>query len=135
MAGSYYDATFKTGWLGQHYTFSTAMENSNYVGFDALTPTITTQLTTINYPHRGTWPWEPGQWGSRWRGIINIVTAGAYTFYLNSDDGSWLWVNDVMIVDNGGSHAMQVVTGVVTLSAGTHNVRIHFFEGGGGGQV
>jgi len=136
-AGTYNDVTFTNGWFGQYYTYAQAMENSNFLGFDALTPVVTSNTATIHFPNRGTWPWESAQWGARWRGIITIVTAGAYTFSLNSDDGSWLWVNEVMIVNYGGHHGMEwgPVLGTVTLSAGTHKVRVHFFEAGGGAGI
>jgi predicted esterase len=38
------------------------------------------------------------------RGYINIATAGTYTFYLKSDDGSKLYIGDSLIVSNDGAH-------------------------------
>ena len=120
------------GWVGQHYAYDGAMQSSAYTGYDALTPAVSTKLLTIYYPSRGYFPWQPGQFSSRWRGIIRIVEAGVYTFHLNSDDGSWLWVDEIFTVDNGGAHGMQVRTGTANLAVGDHTVRVHFFESGGG---
>ena len=135
-AGSYNENVFTSGWFGQYYTYAPEMENSNYLGFGALTPVGTSNTANINFPRLGTWPYEARQWGARWRGIITIDIAGQFTFSLNSNDGSWLWVNEVMIVDYGGRHGMWgPVSRSVTLSAGTHNVRVHFFEAGGGAGI
>ncbi|MFC1462915.1 PA14 domain-containing protein, partial [Verrucomicrobiota bacterium] len=65
-------------------------------------------------------------------GVIEITAAGDYTFYTTSDDGSRLYIEDSMIVDNDGAHGMQERSGVVTLSVGKHPIRVDFFQGGGG---
>jgi hypothetical protein len=55
-----------------------------------------------------------------------------YTFKLTSDDGSWLYIDDMLVIDNGGIHAIKSVTGAVTLEKGTHKIMIKYFDGGGG---
>jgi hypothetical protein len=35
-------------------------------------------------------------------GWINFPQTGTYTLYLTSDDGSRLWLNDVVLIDNNG---------------------------------
>ena len=70
-------------------------------------------------------------WGARFSGLINIPEAGNWTFYLNSDDGSELWINDVSIIQNYGMHGMREYSGFLNLSAGYHDFRIEFFQGGG----
>ena len=68
----------------------------------------------------------------RWRGQIAIATAGEYIFKTSSDDGSRLYIDGVMIVDNDGDHARVDVQGTVTLTAGPHDITIAFYEHGGG---
>lgn len=68
----------------------------------------------------------------RWTGFITIISAGEYWFKTASDDGSQVLVDGVVVVDNGGFHATRTVKGSVTLAAGSHNVIIDFFQGGGG---
>jgi hypothetical protein len=48
---------------------------------------------------------------AKWIGNIEIKTAGRYTFSTTSDDGSRLWINNQMVVDNGGYHAAQNKSG------------------------
>ncbi|MEE2747366.1 MAG: LamG-like jellyroll fold domain-containing protein, partial [Candidatus Thermoplasmatota archaeon] len=64
-------------------------------------------------------------------GIIHIPSDGNWTFYLSSDDGGKLWIDDVEIVDNQGHHGMRERSGVVWLEAGEHELRTEFFEHGG----
>jgi len=61
-------------------------------------------------------------------GYIFIENGGEYTFYLKSDDGSQLWMNGVLVIDNDGLHGMKEKSGTVSLESGYHHFRIHFFE-------
>jgi hypothetical protein len=64
-------------------------------------------------------------------GYIYIENNGEYTFYLNSDDGSRLWINGVSIIENDGLHGMKEKSGTVSLEEGYHHLCIHFFENRG----
>src|SRR5690606_31387762 len=59
---------------------------------------------------------------------IEISEAGEYTFYTTSDDGSALFINDQIVVDNDGLHAEQEKSGTLTLEKGKHAIRATFFE-------
>jgi len=66
-----------------------------------------------------------------WTGAIKIDKTDNYTFYLNSDDGSWLWIDDTLVVDNGGVHGLQEAQGTIRLRKGVHKIRIRYFQIGG----
>ena len=67
---------------------------------------------------------------------LNITTGGNYTFNTNSDDGSKLYVDNRLVVNNDGPHGGQTVASpAVSLSAGLHEIRIDYEEGGGGYQL
>ena len=70
-------------------------------------------------------------WGARFSGLINVPEDGNWTFFLNSDDGSELWINDASVVQNYGMHGMREYSGSLNLTAGYHDFRIEFFQGGG----
>ena len=59
---------------------------------------------------------------------IAIETAGAYTFEMTSDDGSKLWVNGRLLIDQGGSGGSRTGTGEIELSAGRHRIVVAYFE-------
>ena len=65
----------------------------------------------------------------RFRGKIAIETPGTYTFALNSDDGSKLYINQNLVVDNDGVHPPRYVQGNIELTAGMHHIEIHYFQG------
>lgn len=73
--------------------------------------------------------------GLRFRGMIAIPTSGEYGFWLNSDDGSQLWIDGKVVVDNDNTHAPQTKEGKVRLEAGRHAFELLFFQGGGGQEL
>lgn len=66
-------------------------------------------------------------------GTLNAPKKGKYTFMLNSDDGSRLYIDGRRVVDNDGVHGTgDGRKGNVTLSKGGHDFKVEFFEKGGG---
>lgn len=70
-------------------------------------------------------------WGARFSGLVDVPDTGNWTFFINSDDGSELWVNGVSLATNYGSHGMRERSGSLNLTQGLHEFRIEFFQGGG----
>ena len=70
--------------------------------------------------------------GLVFEGYVEVPSTGIYTVYTESDDGSRLYVNGSMVVDNDGLHGKQTRTGQLALEKGLHAVRIEFFENTGG---
>jgi hypothetical protein len=64
-------------------------------------------------------------------GNFEVDRPGDYTFYLTSDDGSKLYIDDRLVIDNDGDHSLLELKNATQLSAGTHSIRIEFFEAGG----
>ena len=95
--------------------------------FDSITPLTSGTVPNISLSPR----LRNDDFGMRFTGYLHISTPGTYTFYTSSDDGSQLWVNDNLIVNNDGLHATQEASGIATLETGAHTVRVTFFERGG----
>ena len=66
-----------------------------------------------------------------WDGYLLVPSSDTYTFSLRSDDGSWLWVDENQIINNGGLHSATTVTGTVTLAPGYHHIVVRMFENTG----
>ena len=66
-----------------------------------------------------------------WEGWIRIDRSGEYTFFIESDDGSSVFVNNNRIIDNGGSHPTRKRAGKVHLRQAIHHIRINYFQGAG----
>lgn len=58
-----------------------------------------------------------------------------YEFYTKSDDGSLLYIDDEMVVDNGGHHAPRERSGMIALKTGWHPISIYFQQGTGGSEL
>jgi len=65
----------------------------------------------------------------RFRGELAVDTPGLYHFGLYSDDGSKLYIDGTLVVDNDGIHPAMGKKGSITLTTGMHPVEIHYFQG------
>ena len=63
-------------------------------------------------------------WGARFSGLVDVPYTGTWTFFINSDDGSELWLNGASLVTNHGSHGMRERSGQVNLTAGAHELSL-----------
>ncbi len=63
---------------------------------------------------------------------IVVETEDEYSFYTRSDDGSYLKVNNEMVVDNDGDHGVKEKGGKITLKPGVYPLEVVWFNGGGG---
>ena len=105
--------------------------------FEHLTPVYTFVTGTLNVSPRNYKEGFPtpnmesvvDNFAIRFRGKIAIQTPGTYTFALNSDDGSKLYINQNLVVDNDGVHLPRYVQGNIELTAGMHHIEIHYFQG------
>jgi hypothetical protein len=107
--------------------------------FAALTPYGSALLADINIPSTG------GNFSTSGRadlvaavfeGFINVPATGLWTFSTESDDGSRLFIDGQLIVDNDGLHGMVDRSGQIGLEAGIHRYRVEFFENfGGAGEI
>ncbi len=64
-----------------------------------------------------------------YKGRFWIGTPGEYSWQLTSDDGSMLYVDDKLVIDNGGIHPAVTLTGATQLSGGIHTIRVSYFQG------
>ena len=53
---------------------------------------------------------------------------GVYTFMTRSDDGSVLYIDNTLVVNNDGSHAAIPATGMVALQKGFHSYKLMYIE-------
>ncbi|UHG90354.1 PA14 domain-containing protein [Spirosoma oryzicola] len=98
--------------------------------FNSLTPTKsgTTSVPSLSVRNR------EESYGLRFTGYISVPTDGQYTFYLNSDDGSKLYIGSTEVVDNG-TFTGQEKSGTIGLKAGLHAITVSYFQGGGGASL
>jgi len=70
--------------------------------------------------------------GRRFEGYLRVPADGAYRLHLRSDDGSRLWLHGELVVDSDGLHGEDDASAIAALQAGTHPLRVDFFQHLGG---
>ena len=68
-------------------------------------------------------------------GYIDVPASGQYTFYTTSDDGSNLYIDNVLVVYNDGLHGAIEKSGTIGLQAGFHAISVGYFQQGGGDSL
>ncbi len=68
-------------------------------------------------------------------GFLKIENEGSYKFYTSSDDGSKLWIDGKLIVNNDGVHAPQTRSGKIKLTKGMHKLIVGVFNAGAGFEL
>jgi serine/threonine protein kinase len=67
--------------------------------------------------------------GFLFEGYINIPKTSTYTFYLATDDGSRLYLDDDLIIDNDNTHGPEEEKkGTAILEKGYHKFRLEYFQ-------
>lgn len=106
--------------------------------FNQFTPIATEVVSTVNFPSTNgvfAGSGRSDDVGAVFEGYFIAPSQQVYTFFVESDDGSKLFVGDTLVVDNDGLHGMVDVSGQIALLPGAHRIRIEFFERGGGAGV
>ena len=75
------------------------------------------------------------QFGLVFEGLLDVPGDGIYYFATRSDDGSQLFVDGQLVVDNDGEHAPVATSGEIALAKGRHALRLTFFENRGGEEL
>jgi len=65
-------------------------------------------------------------------GFIKVPKDDFYTFYLNSNDGSTLFIDGFKLIDNDGAHGSYERSTRISLREGMHKIRLKYFQIGGG---
>lgn len=108
------------GLHGEYYNNPTWQGKPYKTSIDPDISTKTLKLQREQFPQN--------RFSVRWTGYMYIPEMKNHTFMMSSDDGSWLLIDDHLIVDNGGTHGTRQVTGSVSLTKGIHRITIRYFQ-------
>src|SRR5207249_11017936 len=107
------------GLAGKIYALS---ENTQKLpDFDTMQSLGTIYTKEINVPNRSWTEGFPGvtdrfEWfGIEYKGSFTVKKAGHYTFQISSDDGSKLFIDGKLIIDNDGLHSQSSKSGEADL--------------------
>ena len=71
---------------------------------------------------------DSNNYGLVYNGFINIPADGKYTFYMASDDGSKLYINNQLLIDNDGLHGYDEKSNEIFLKKGLLPIRLEYFQ-------
>jgi hypothetical protein len=66
---------------------------------------------------------------------ILVEHPDVFVFELTSDDGSRLWIDDELVVDNDGLHSSLAKRGRIALGEGWHRLEVGWFNKTGGAEL
>jgi hypothetical protein len=105
---------------------------AQYFNNKTLSGAATTRLDpTINFDWGTGTPitgFGADNFSARWTGTLTPTVSGTYTLYTQTDDGTRLYINDTLLIDqwSGASSTRSVA---YSFTAGTgYNVRLEYFE-------
>ncbi|HTH54640.1 MAG TPA: PA14 domain-containing protein [Cyclobacteriaceae bacterium] len=108
----------------QYYEYSGTLSNVSSFNFSQ-TPKATGTTNNFNINPR----LRNSQYVLSFDGYLEIDNPGTYTFYTNSDDGSRLYINGALVVNNDGKHTARVKAGIYTFtSAGSYPIKVTYFQ-------
>jgi len=73
----------------------------------------------------------PDAFSASWTGSLFALRGGTYEIATESDDGSFVFVDGRLVVDNGGHHPRRRVSGTIDLVRGPHTLLILYDQDGG----
>jgi hypothetical protein len=111
---------------GLDYKYYEASSYSSIPSFNELTPQKTGSASNfdVSLANRST------AFSFNFTGFVDIPVDGQYTFYTTSDDGSNLYIDNVLVVNNDGLHSARELSGVIGLQAGKHAISVGYFQQG-----
>lgn len=121
------------GLLASYFVLTKSVSSLYEIDFMAV-PNATEIVSALDYTKSNVPFWEEGpanNFAARYTGSLWVETAGTYTLYLTSDDGSALYLDGVRVIDNDGAHATRERTVTLNLPAGMHTMEVVYFENGG----
>lgn len=74
-------------------------------------------------------------YGFVFSGYLSIPKTGNYTISTISNDGSKLYLNDNLLIDNDGEHGMKEVESMIPLQKGLHPIKVTYFQTGAGNDL
>jgi hypothetical protein len=69
-----------------------------------------------------------GYFAIDFKGTMRIEKPGRYLFVLTSDDGSKLFIDDKLLIDNDGQHPPRAEEAEIDLAPGTYRIHVPFFQ-------
>ncbi len=103
--------------------------------FKALKSVGSIYAPSLNIPTRSFMQGFPGvtnrfEWFAiDYNGEFRVPIPARYQFRLTSDDGSKLFIDSKLVIDNDGLHASRMKEGSIRLRSGKHTIEVQYYQG------
>lgn len=121
------------GFKGDIYAMPSGMNMIPYFPSCKHLGTIFTD--SLNVPVRNFEEGFPGvtdrtEWFAiNYSGCFYIKKESRYSFMLTSDDGSKLYIDNQLVVNNDGGHPEKTESNSITLTRGLHDINVQYYQG------
>lgn len=117
--------------LAEYFNIPSSTSTLDTIDFDAAP--IETEFVDRISENGIFYPGGPADdFAARYTGDFDVSDTGAFTFFLTSDDGSRLYIDGQLVLDNDGLHGAIEEQVTLNLTAGSHTIEVRYFERGGG---
>ncbi len=103
------------------------------------TPVLTRVDPNVDFNWNGN---SPGagvaatSWSARWTGTLTAPATGSYTFSATSDDGSRVYINNQLVIDNWRDQWPNTQSASVQLTKGqSYAIRVEYYQNWGGSRM
>ena len=62
-------------------------------------------------------------------GQVEVPADGIWSFRMESDQSAALWIDGELVIDDAASHSYRSKTGIISLTAGKHDIEVWYWEG------
>jgi fibro-slime domain-containing protein len=132
-----HEGALPDGFTGEYFQMEEDFDLANFRAAPTnRTPTLRRVDSVIDFHARP--PGEPfigttltNHFCVRWTGVFRLNQSGRFTFEVESDDGAVLFIDDRLIVDNGGLHRLRARQAEADLSVGEHRLRLEYVQDSG----
>src|SRR5512137_2547490 len=71
---------------------------------------------------------QADNFSARWTRAVTLEYSGNYRFYMSSDDGMRVWVDDILLFDQWFDRQDAWFTADIYLAEGLHNLKVEYYE-------
>ena len=100
------------------------------VDLTGVVPDVVRNIPTINYLHTSNHlpPEYTTTFRAKYDGIFYVETAGAYTFYITSDDGSRISIDGKEVKSMWSNGGLRTSSASINLEVGWHTAFVEFYQ-------
>ena len=123
---------YALGTIASYFEFPQAL--SSVPNFSQYTPSLITLESNVNHPDATQWEGLPftanHKFGAVYEFELFAPYTGYYTFRIQSDDGSLMYIDGDLFLNNDGIHGRESKSDSIRLTHGFHHIVVEYFDEG-----